>query len=69
MSIYANEQNVRKTVINIIEEFGVEGLVEAILCLKEDVADLKDRIYDLEDRLDRKPEPKKRGRPPKVVNG
>ena len=58
MTIYANEQNVRKTVINIIDEFGVNGLVEVI-------SKLEDRVSALEAKY----EPKKRGRPPKVVNG
>ena len=60
MTIYANEQNVRKTVINIIEEFGVDGLVKVI-------SKLEDRVSALEAAgLASKP---KVGRPRKVVNG
>ena len=55
MSIYANEQNVRKTVINIIEEFGVDGLVK--------------KVIELEARLEALETKPKVGRPRKVVNG
>ena len=55
MSIYANDQNIRKTTINIIKEFGVDGLIE--------------RIKELEARLEALESKPKVGRPRKVVNG
>ena len=62
MSIYANEQNVRKTVINIIEEFGVDGLVKIISKLEDRVSLLEGKVAGLTSKP-------KVGRPRKVVNG
>ena len=52
--IYLNEQNLKDAVINIIKEFGKDGLVPYL-------TELEERIKVLE-------EPKKIGRPKKVAN-
>jgi len=52
--IYSNEQNKDKTIVNILKEFGVDGLVPYL-------SELEARIKVLE-------EPKKVGRPKKVAN-
>ena len=52
--IYANEQNIRDTVVNILREFGKDGLITYL-------SELEARIRVLE-------EPKKIGRPKKVAN-
>ena len=56
--IHTNDRILKDMNITTFKEFGVHGLVEAI-------ARLENRISALEAKY----EPKKRGRPPKVVNG
>ena len=56
--IHHNDKILKDMNINSFKEFGTDGLIEVI-------SKLEDRISALEAKY----EPKKRGRPPKVVNG
>ena len=56
--IHHNDKTLKDMNITNFKEFGIHGLVEVI-----------ERLEDRVSSLEAKYEPKKRGRPPKVVNG